>query len=144
MNALVIHDYERPVSVYGYDKALGSKTYRTVSAVVIYRCPMTGRRYFLVLHQAIEVPTSNHHLLCPMQCRVNGVVINECPKFLCPSPTKRDHALIVPHPEVDDSELIIPLQIKGVTSFLSVHKPTKEQWDHLVYPRIDLTSEHLD
>ena len=66
------------------------------------------------------------------------------PKVFVPSPTKRDHALIVPDPEVDDSELIIPLQIKGVTSFLSVHKPTKEQWDHLVYPRMNLTSEHLD
>ena len=87
-NALIINDYDRPVTVYGYDKSLGSQTYRTVSAVLLYRCPMTGRQYFLVLHQAIEIPTLNHHLLCPMQCRINGVEINECPKFLTNSPTK--------------------------------------------------------
>ena len=80
-----------------------------------------------MLHQAIEVPTLNHHLLCPMQCQVIGVVINECPKFLCPSPTQRDHALIVTDPDDIESELIIPLQIKGVTPFLSVLKPTKDQ-----------------
>ena len=143
MNALIIYDYDRPVTVYGYDKTLGAQTYRTVSAVVLYRDPTTGTRYFLVIHQAIEIPTMTHNLLCPMQCRVNGVTINECPKFLLDSPDRRSHAIIVTDPD-DNSDLILPLFLKGVTSFLPVQKPSIRDWDYQLYARIDLTSETLD
>jgi hypothetical protein len=33
-DALIILDYNRPISVVGYDVSLGSKTYQTVSGVV--------------------------------------------------------------------------------------------------------------
>jgi hypothetical protein len=42
-NALIILDYNRSVSVVGYDESLGSKTYQTVSGVVAYDDPQTGR-----------------------------------------------------------------------------------------------------
>ncbi len=38
-DALVILDYNRPVSVVGYDESLRSKTYQTVSGVVAYDDP---------------------------------------------------------------------------------------------------------
>ncbi len=38
-DALIILDYNRPVSVVGYDESLGSKTYQTVSGVVTYDDP---------------------------------------------------------------------------------------------------------
>ncbi len=34
-DALMILDYNRPVSIVGYDESLGSKTYQTVSGVVL-------------------------------------------------------------------------------------------------------------
>ncbi len=34
-DALIILDYNRPVSIVGYDESLGSKTYQTVSGVVV-------------------------------------------------------------------------------------------------------------
>ncbi len=37
--ALIILDYNRPVSIVGYDESLGSKTYQTVSGVVAYDDP---------------------------------------------------------------------------------------------------------
>ncbi len=40
--ALITLDYNRPVSVVGYDESLGSKTYQTVSGVVAYNNPQTG------------------------------------------------------------------------------------------------------
>ena len=43
-DALIILDYQQPVSIVGYDKSLGSKTYQTVSGVVAYDDPQTGRR----------------------------------------------------------------------------------------------------
>jgi hypothetical protein len=38
-DALIILDYQQPVSVVGYDESLGSKTYQTVSGVVAYDDP---------------------------------------------------------------------------------------------------------
>ena len=81
-NALIIHDYGRPVRVSGYDPKDGTKEYRTVSAALAYEHPQTGQVYMLVIHQASEVPYLDNHLLCLMQCRMNGVKIKDLPKFL--------------------------------------------------------------
>ena len=50
---LILNDYERPVTVYGYDRALGAQSFRTVSAVPGYIDPKSGQTYYLVIHQAI-------------------------------------------------------------------------------------------
>ena len=42
-DALVIYDYDRPVIVSGYDPELGSKDFTTVSAVLEYTHPLTGK-----------------------------------------------------------------------------------------------------
>ena len=142
-HAYVFRDYDRPVSVYGYDTSLGSKEYRTVSAAVGYTHPVTGTIYHLVVHQAIEIPHLNHHLLCPMQCRVNEVVINDCPKFLSQTPDADTHAIVAQDPENVIDQITLPLSLQGVTSYLPVHTPTKEEWETHRYPRIDLTSDTL-
>jgi hypothetical protein len=36
----------------------------------------------------VEVPHLDNHLLCLMQCRMNGVKINDLPKFLAAAPDK--------------------------------------------------------
>ena len=86
-DALVIYDYDRPVTVSGYDPQLGSRDFKTVSAVLEYTNPLTGQIYHLVIHQAIQIPNLDHHMLCPMQCRVNDIIINDVPKFLMKTPT---------------------------------------------------------
>ena len=80
-DALIFLDYDRPVIVEGYDPSLGTKTYATVSRVLAYDDPVTGKVYHLVINQAIHIPHLDHHLLCPMQCRVNDVVVDNTPKF---------------------------------------------------------------
>lgn len=143
-DCLVINDYDRPVTVYGYDKTMGAQHFRTVSAAVAYLHPVSGTLYHLVMHQAIEIPHLDHHLLCPMQCRVNDVTINDCPKFLTKNPTAESHAIIVNDPDCANESLILPFYVDGVTSYLPVHKPTKDSWESCSVPRIDLTAEHLD
>ncbi len=69
-DALILLDYNRPVIVEGYDPPLGTKTYATVSGVLAYDDPVTGKVCHLVLNQAINIPHLNHHLLCPMQCEL--------------------------------------------------------------------------
>ena len=99
-DALIILDYNRPVSVVGYDESLGSKTYQTVSGVVAYDDdPQTGRTLHLIINQAIYIPHLDHHLLCPMQCRVNDVTVNDLPKFLASDPTDQMHALTLTDPD---------------------------------------------
>ena len=43
-HALIVHNFNCPVNVVGYDLSKGIMTpnYRTVLAVVAYDCPMTG------------------------------------------------------------------------------------------------------
>ena len=118
-DCLVILDYERPVQVVGYDPALGAKTYQTISGVVAHDDPVTGEVIHLVIHQAIHIPHLDHHLLFPMQCRVNDVIINETPKFLDPSPTDQMHAIAVIDPDNLAQTLTLRLALRGVIRCLT-------------------------
>jgi hypothetical protein len=71
----------QPVSIVGYDESLGSKTYQNVSGVVAYDDPQTRRMLHLIINQAIHISNLDHHLLCPMQCFVNGVTVKDLPKI---------------------------------------------------------------
>ena len=116
-HALIILDYNRPVSIVGYGKSLGSHTYKTVSGVIAYTDPKTGRTLHLVINQAIHIPHLDHHLLCPMQCRVNDVTVDETPKFLASQPTDQAHALTLTDPDNPLQTMSLPFMIRGVTLF---------------------------
>ncbi len=119
-DALIFLDYDRPVIVEGYDPSLGTKTYATVSGALAYDDPMTGKVYHLVINQAIHIPHLDHHLLCPMQCRVNDVIVNNTPKFLTSDPTDHTHALTIRDPHQPTQTVILPLALQGVTLLLDV------------------------
>jgi hypothetical protein len=127
----------------GYDESLGTKTYKTVSGVVAYTDPKTGRTLHLIINQAIHVPHLDHHLLCPMQCRVNDMIVDETPKFLAIQPTDQTHALTVPDPDDPLQTLTLPLTLRGVTLLLHVRNVTADDFYNDDIPRIDLTSETL-
>jgi hypothetical protein len=118
-NALILHDYLRPVSIQGYDPVLGTQ-YNTVSGTLAFDHPTSGETYHLVVNQAIHIPHLDHHLLCPMQCRVNDVIVNETPKFLAQDLTEHTHALTIQDPHDPVQTVILPLALQGVTSLLNV------------------------
>ena len=66
---------------------------------------------------------------------MNGIIINEVPKFLLPNPTPTSHAVMLntdsTHPH------IIPLSLDGVTSYL-YFPVCKHEDDEL--PHYDLTA----
>ena len=146
-DALIIHNFDRPMDVRGYDQSLGSQHYSTVSGVLKYIHPYMGLTYHLVINQAIHKPHLPHHLLCPMQCCINDVIINDLPKFLDPSPSDTSHLILCPLHNYDDDKpvqmIVLPLWLKGVTSYLNVDRPTAEEWTSAVHLRLILTSEHL-
>ena len=127
-DTLIIMDYNRPIMVQGFDPALGAIECKTVSGVVGYTQPGTGRRYHLVIHQALSIPVLDHHLLCPMQCRVNGIVINECPKFLCPDASNYSHAIVATDPDDCEAEVVLPLSLDGATSYLPVYNVKEREY----------------
>ncbi|KAL7530108.1 hypothetical protein ACHAXR_003313, partial [Thalassiosira sp. AJA248-18] len=143
-DALEVYDYNRPVNVTSYDPALGKKVYRTISAALGYQHPYTGEVYHLVLHQAVSIPHLTHHLLCPMQARVNDVTINELPKFLSANPNAQSHAIVIQDPDDRATTLTLPLSLRRVTSYLPTFAISREDWNSGDYPRLDLTSEHLE
>ena len=66
--ALLIHDYDRPVKVHGYDEGVREiEECRTVSAVIVYDHPESGDTYMLVLHLEILIPKMKKNLLCPLK-----------------------------------------------------------------------------
>jgi hypothetical protein len=142
-HALMTLDYNRPVSIMGYDASLGTHTYKTVSGVIAYTDPTTGRTLHLVINQAIHKPHLDHHLLCPMQCRMNDVTVDETPKFLAPQPTEQTHALTVTDPDNPPQMINLPFLIRGVASFLNVRNITSDEYYKAEIPCIHLTSETL-
>ena len=139
MNAMIIHDHRRRVSVTGYDPKAGSNLYRIVSAALAYDDPHSGETSILIINQAIEIPHLNNHLLCIFQCRMRWATINDVPKFQAPKPSVHTHAIRVNN-EDDSHTLLIPLSLKGVTSYFNVRKPTTAEWDdYRKYIRYELT-----
>ncbi|KAL7527142.1 hypothetical protein ACHAWF_004902, partial [Thalassiosira exigua] len=85
-----------------------------------------------------------HYLVCPMQCQVSGIVINEIPRFLCSEQTEIDHCIVARHSDQPGTKVIMPLALDGVTSFLPVWKPSPKDFTSDEVPQIEMTSEGLD
>jgi hypothetical protein len=142
--ALIIQSYDRLVEFVGYDPQQDLQTFEMVSGILAFDHPRDGQVYHLVFHQAFHMPQPDHHLLCPMQCRINDVTVNNVPKFLTRFPTDNMHALIVTNPDDDSTTLTFPLHLQGVTSYLPVCKPTAAKWETGDIVRIDMMAENLD
>jgi hypothetical protein len=70
-NALLVHDYDRPIDVSGYDPTGPIATnLRTVSAALAYDDALTGQTIILIVNQAIYIPDLAHNLLSTMQVRL--------------------------------------------------------------------------
>ncbi len=142
-DALILLDYNRPVIVEGYNPSLGTKTYATVSGALAHDDPVIGKVYHLVINQAIHIPHLNHHLLCPMQCQVNDVVVDDTPKFLAFDPTDHTHALTIRDPDEPAQTVILRLALQGVTLLLNVRGITLDEWNGDAFKWLYLTSETL-
>jgi hypothetical protein len=121
-----ITDYQKTVTVTGFDPTIASMSLRIISAALAYDSPESGETVILLVHQAIYNPNVQYNLLCPLQLRTNDVTVNERPKFLTVNPTDEDHSIIVRSPGED--EFRIPLAIRGTTSSFPTRKPTAEEY----------------
>ena len=92
-NYLVVHVHNRPVNVYSYNPKDGCRSAKTVDAKVDYQDLQSSQKFILMINQAICIDGLVNHLLCPMQYHLNGVQINEVPKFFAETQSKRTHAI---------------------------------------------------
>ncbi len=142
-DALILLDYDRPVIVEDYDPSLGTKTYTTVSGALAYDDPMTGKVYHLVINQAIHIPHLDHHLLCPMQHRVNDMIVINMTKVLTSDPTDHMHALTIIDPHQPVQTVILQLALQAVTLLLNMRGITLDEWNSDAFRQLHLTSETL-
>ena len=91
----MVHDFDRPVNVTGYDPEDGSKVCWTVTCGLYYYHPHTGKTYLLVINQEIHFYNLEHHLMCTMKCRTNGIRITETPKYQSKAQYESTHAFLV-------------------------------------------------
>jgi hypothetical protein len=114
-----------------------------VSGVVAYDDPQTRGMLHLIINQAIHIPHLDHHLLCPMQCCVNDVTVDNPPKFLAADSTDQTHALTLTDPDNPLQPVILPITLRGVTLLLNVRSATINEFNSHDYIQLHLTSETL-
>ena len=98
-----------------------------------YDCPVTGRVYVLVINEALYFRDKMHHtLLCPNQLRAHGLKVDDCPRQYDKNST---HSISIP-----DTDLTIPLSLRGVISGFTTRRPTEGEVDDLSL-HVELTSD---
>jgi hypothetical protein len=110
---LVFNDFDRKVTVTGWEPEGETQSMRIVSAAMGYTIPHSGQTVLLIVHQSIFSPSLNPNLLSTMQMRLHDVIVNETPKFQYLNPTKLSHSISVRGDNVEDV-LVIPLELHGV------------------------------
>jgi hypothetical protein len=135
---LVFNDFDREVTVSGWDPTGETQSLSIVSATMVYIIPESGQTVLLIAHQSIFSPTLSHSLLSTMQMRLHDVIVNETSKFQSLNPTKLSHSISVRGDNVEDV-LLIPLELHGVVSCFPTFKPT--QLEFKTCDRYELTYE---
>ena len=74
-----------------------------------------------------------------MQIWMEGARINDLPKFLAEDPDEKTHEIIVNDPQNPNEPLIIPLVLKGITSYFLSRKPKASEYEDESIPHIDMT-----
>jgi hypothetical protein len=107
-NVLIVNEHTHVVNVSGFDPSQPARSAKIVDCAIKYICPGTGEIMLLTINQALHIPELEYVLLCPMQGRVNGVVIDECPKFMASNPTDSSHSITI---QGNTDDLARPLTI---------------------------------
>ena len=131
---VVVHDFERPINVMGYDKAQGmlAVNMKTVTAALAYNDPSTGEVIIIIAYQAVLIPHLEVNLVCPMQVRMNDVRLDKVPKFLTKNHTSHNHAI-----HFSQEEITVPMSLHGVTSYFPTRKSTLQEYYQMKYDVVE-------
>jgi hypothetical protein len=125
---LVFNDFDREVTVTGWDPAGETQSLHIASAALGYTMPQSGKTVILIVHQSILSSTFKHNLISTMQMRLHDVIVNKTPKFQSLNPIKLSHSISTIGDNVDDV-LVIPLELHGMVSCFPTFKPTQLEFE---------------
>ena len=108
------------VTVYPFSEKLPAvQEVPIATCVTMWESPETGEPWMLVVHEALYFGNNlKESLLCPNQIRAAGNIVNDTPiQFDAAS----SHSIKVPN------RVELPLEMRGVISFLSTRLPTESE-----------------
>ena len=91
--ALIIRTHDRKVRVNWFTLALVSKTVDVVDAAIAYECEFTGKMLIMVIRNGLHLKEMKHNLISPFIMRLDGLEVNEQPKFMTRNPTTNHHSV---------------------------------------------------
>ena len=106
-----------------------------------YQDSQSGQRFILMINQAICIKSLENHMLCPMQCCVNGVHISEVHKFLVEHSSKTTNAIELTEVFYSAHLLTIPHKLTSVTSYSAVYSTSIAEYENEDIPKIHLTAK---
>ena len=136
----ILDHSNRHVNVSGFTKSLGkSLRVPVVTATVIFDCEFTGTFHVLVIHNALYIKDMEVNLIPPMMMRLDGIKVNECPKFLSDQPSINDHCAYFP-----DHDIRISFLLEGIVSYIPTRKPSDKELKDAEGEYLLLTSNTQD
>ena len=137
-NDIILFHTNKTIRVSCFTKALSDiNKVLVVVVAVVYTDAVTGVTYLLVIRNALYMKGMESNLIPPFMIRLTDHEVDECPKFMCKQPTTKLHAI-----SISDPELIIPVSLKRITSYIPTKKSTVEENKTCQY--IDLTPNTSD
>ncbi|KAL7478253.1 LOW QUALITY PROTEIN: hypothetical protein ACHAW6_004025, partial [Cyclotella cf. meneghiniana] len=138
-HALIIHEHPKVVWL-PVDPLQPAQKATVVDVAIKYTRCNTGDPMILLINQAILVPEVDHCLL-PMQCRINGIEINEVPRFLTSNQSTSSHSIVISDPMDDAHQHTILLQLEGVVSYFEYTLPISAEYEDEDIPHLELMAE---
>ena len=85
-NDLILYKTDMTVNVTPFSDDFGMMPeIPVVHAAVAYYCSVTGSTTILIINNTLYIAEMEHNLLPPIMMRLNGIMVDECPKFLSPN-----------------------------------------------------------
>jgi hypothetical protein len=108
-----------------------------VQAAAAYTDPDSGKTYILIINEALYMgDTMTRSYMNPNQMQHFGLVVNVIQKHLLPSPNDELHSIYVTSPNLQ-----IPLQLKGVLSYVPIRYPSDYKLQNC--ERVPMTSDKI-
>ena len=108
---------------------------QVVNALLLYDCPDTTQQFLLQINNALYIPQMEASLIPPIMMRMSGLLVDECPKALSPSPTRANHAIYSP-----TFGAYFALKLFYHISYLPIRKPSRQEVASDL-PLVHLTSQ---
>ena len=122
-NVLVLRNTGKTVDVSPFTKSLGTiQKVQVIDCAIAHDCSFTGETHIIILYNALYIPEMIHNLVPPFVIRREGNTLSDVPKIHVTDPSVDDHSLLF-----KNSNVRIPFQLVGITSYFSSRIPTPDE-----------------